>query len=104
MSAFFSLLALALLYPIHPVTVAGSIFWFLAVLPIYIIGEGITSLFVNEKVGRFINKNTSKTSVGRIGYGVLVMCVFLLIFGLFASVVGEGFSPFFENNFSDTWK
>ena len=79
MSFIISLLALALLYPLHPVSVVGTMIWFFAALPICLVGEGVGSLIFGDKVGKFINKNTSKTSIGRIGYGVLVMSVFLLI-------------------------
>ena len=54
MSAFFALLALGLLYPCHPSTIAGSVFWLFAVLPVWMIGEGIGSIFINDKVGKFI--------------------------------------------------
>ena len=102
-STFFALLALVILYPWHPVTLVGGFFWLLTVLPIWVIGEGIMSVFVNDRTGKFINKNTSKTSVGRIGYGVLVLCLLILIFGFFSSAVGDEFDGFFEENFSEIW-
>ena len=103
MSAFFALLALALFYPYHPVTFVGGIFWYFGVLPILMIGEGIGSIFINYKVGKFINKDTSSTSIGRIGYGVLVTIIILIIFGVFVFLIGEGLNPFLEKNFSNEW-
>lgn len=103
MSAFLALLALALFYPHHPVTFVGGIFWFFAALPIWMIGEGIGLVLMNEKISRFINRDTSTTSIGRIGYGLIVALVLCTIYGLFIYLLGEGLGPFFEKNFSNEW-
>jgi len=36
-NTFFALLALAMLYPWHPVTFIGGVFWLFSVLPIWIV-------------------------------------------------------------------
>ena len=102
-SAFLALFSLALLYPYHPVTLLGGLFWSFAVLPIWMIGEGVGSIFINDKIGKFINNDTSSISIGRIGYGLLVMIILLIIFGFFINVIGDGLNHFFENNFSKKW-
>ena len=102
-NSVFAVFALALLYPFHPVTIAGSITWFLAVLPISILGEWLGGIVFGQQAGKFINRNTSGTSVGRIGYGVLVTVRLCIALGGFLYLLGEGFTAFFEKNFSDDW-
>lgn len=102
-SILYGLFALLLLFPFHPITAVGWLVWFVAALPLAMAGEAIGSAAFNRKAGKTINPNTESVSVGRIGYGVVVMLIFVVLILFVVGLLGEMSGDFWDTNFSRDW-
>lgn len=99
----FGLVALLLAFPLHPITIIGWMVWFAATLPVAAAGESIGSTLFSTKIGTTISPDTKRLSAGRIGYGLVVMLVFLGLVFFIADLLGTAGASFWDINFSRVW-
>jgi hypothetical protein len=67
------------------------------------VGEAIGSTVFNRKTGKAINTDTDHVSAGRIGYGVGVTLIFLVIIFAVAGLLDMAWGDFWDANFSRNW-
>ena len=102
-SILYGLFALLLLFPFHPVTTIGWLVWFVIALPLAMAGEAIGSAAFNKKTGKAINPNTESVSVGRIGFGVVVTLIFVVLILFVVALFDAAAGDFWDTNFSKDW-
>lgn len=99
----YGLFALLLFFPFHPITTTGWIVWFLAALPVSMAGEAVGAAVFNKKSGETINPDTDHLSAGRIGYGVVVTLILLVVLFVIAGLLDTVWGEFWTANFSSDW-
>ncbi|MGB5697813.1 MAG: hypothetical protein WBM46_19335 [Polyangiales bacterium] len=99
---FVGMLALAVAYPIHPVTALGWALWFVFVLPITVSLEWIGGKVLGDRVGRRIDASRGISAKGILV--ALALLVAMLALGTLIVVsLGAAGGGFWETHFSDTW-
>lgn len=102
-SVVYGLFALLLLFPFHPISLAGWSMWFAATLPIVLIGEAVGSALFNNRTGVAIDDDTDHVSMTRIAYGVFVAMSLMLIVLFVASEFDLMSAAFWDRHFSRNW-
>jgi len=102
-SVVYGLFALLLLFPFHPISLAGWSMWFAATLPIVLIGEALGSALFNNRTGVAIDDDTDHVSMTRIAYGVFVAMSLMLIVLFVASEFDLMSAAFWDRHFSRNW-
>ena len=99
----FGILALLLVFPLHPKTALGWSLWLTLALPIYGLFEFLCGKVFSRKVGRSISDSDSTVSVTRVTVGVVLALVAIVVAGIAISSISSGSGDFWEANFSSRW-
>jgi hypothetical protein len=102
-SVFYGLFALMLAFPFHPVTVLGWFLWFLAALPVAMVGEAIGSITFNARIGKAIDPDTDRVSAGRVAYGVVAALLLMSMLLTIVWLLDLAWGDFWDSNFSSNW-
>ncbi len=102
-SIAYGLFALILAFPFHPISVLGWIVWFVATIPIAMIGEAIGSVIFDRKIAEAISDDSDSVSAGRIAYGVIAALGFLTMILFFVWLLDVGWGDFWDAHFSRNW-
>ena len=102
-SIMYGLFALLLLFPVHPISLAGWGMWFAATLPIVLVGEFVGSALFNNRTGIAIESDTDHVSMTRIAYGVFVAIALMLTTLVVATEFDLLSSAFWDRHISRNW-
>ena len=102
-SILYGLFALLLVYPFHPISTIGWTIWFVAALPVAMIGEAAGSIFFDRNIGKAISDDTERVSTGRIAYGVIAALMLLTISLFLVWLLEIGWGDFWDAHFSTSW-
>jgi len=102
-SVVYGVFALLLLFPVHPISLAGWGMWFAATLPVVLIGEFVGSALFNNRTGVAIDADTDHVSTTRIAYGVFVAILLMVVVLFLASEFDLMSSAFWDRHISRNW-
>jgi len=102
-SVVFGLFALLLLFPVHPISLAGWFLCFASTLPIVLVGEYVVSILFNNRTGLAVDTDSDHVSMTRIAYGVFVAIALMLAMLVVASEFDLLSSAFWDRHISRNW-
>jgi hypothetical protein len=97
------LFALILAFPFHPITKLGWAIWFVAALPITMVGELVGFAVFDKKIGSAISGDTDHVSAGRVAYGVVAALLFFTVIWFVVWLLDLGRGGFWDAHFSNSW-